>query len=1354
MSASTTFPSFKVEPRQTAAARWAKYIDRFDVYLMAENITADERKEAKLLYIAGDDIYDIYYNKFRNANTAAGTKYDTLKTNITNYFQPRRNLESEIYTFRQASQNKGENIEQFYARLQELSRYCEFHSVDREIKSQIIQKCANPKVRLHALQHPDESLDEVLTYARVQEDIALQAAQMCASTGENNAKTDSVNRVAQAQKPRQGKSGKPAQNKSSTPKSVPAQAQKSRHCFRCGGEWPHPQSQKCPALGKKCRKCGRENHLAKVCRDGQAPMTKSTEASKTTNFISEPQKPPEYTGTLFTLQGDRPYKYSLQVNGTMLSMEIDTGASASLISEVTYKEHFNDCQLQGTDIRLNTYTGELVPPLGTFTVEVCHQDARVNVPLLVVPGSGPTLLGRNWLSKIKLDWHQVFKVEATDNVNVQYPAKFPKLFSDTPGHLEGFQAKINIDPSATPVFLRSRSVPFALKPKIEEEIHRLHKEGIISPTSYSEWATPIVPVVKQSGAIRLCGDYKVTLNKVAKTDIYPIPLLDELYAKLTGGALFSKLDLSHAYEHVNLDEQSQALTTINTHLGLFKYLKLPYGVSCAPAIFQKVMESVTQGIDMTAVYLDDILVSGKTPQEHDSNLEKVMNRLQDAGLRLKETKCEFAKKSLTFLGHTINSEGIQPVEEKVEAVLKAPAPTNVQELRSYLGLLNHYHRFLPNASTLLAPLHELLRKNTPWKWTQRQEDAFSKSKSTLQSSQLLVHYDPGLPLILTTDASPYGLGAVLSHRMPDGSERPVSFASRTLAPAERNYAQVEREGLAVTFGVSHFHRYLYGRQFTIVTDHKPLLGLIGEHRAISSNASARIQRWSLLLSAYDYKLTYRSGSDVANADAFSRLPNPAYPADIPVPHEIVMTMSQMDCTPLSSKKIAQLTARDPILSLVMRYSLEGWPQSSDNDENLKPYIRRRSELTVQQNCVMWGNRVVIPTAGRKTILTELHTAHPGVVRMKNLSRSFVWWPNFDKDIEDTVRSCTDCQVHMRLPTHTPIHPWEFPNKPWQRVHIDFAGPVDGKMLFLIIDAYSKFPFVHVMNSTTASRTIDCLRETCALEGIPEIIVSDNGPQFVSAEFAEWCKENGIHHIRSSAYHPATNGLVEKLVQTVKLGLKKQSAGDLETRLHRMLFTYRTTPHSTTETSPAELLHGRKLRTRLSQVLPNLENNVANKQSKMQFQRKPAKGGMLYVGDPVWTFNFSGLPKWLPGVIEEQLGPTTYIVRLNDGRNLKRHQDHVRIRDPSATVTGEPPVSEVDQSSALAPPSMFVPPPLAPVVDKSQQPELSPSHVSLPAATSAPNMHDDSTDTPSSAPEQTAAVRRSGRITKPVVKLDL
>ena len=1269
-----SMPMFEMEPRDSAALRWSKWLDRVDNYLVATDIDSPTRRRAILLHLIGEDMYDIYKTMSipKPDSDKGETVYDVTKKALTDHFTPESSYEFELFQFRGAIQGRDEDLDTYYARLKLLARNCHFppDRIEAEIKSQIVQKCNIQKIRDEGITNGKLTLTDILKIGRTQEASKRQAKVMekrlAAESGA--AEIPSVNKLGTSptrQKKVKSKAGTGAsksqgqfQNKK---QSVPGgNCKKSKTCYSCGGKWPHQKGKTCPAIGRICANCGQKNHFASVCQNQSQKnvrVLESVPGDKSGDMYSEEYEDMFHISEVSSSRCA--YQVDLKINGVETKMEIDTGASISIMNSKLYK---NLCHpkvkpvLRKSNLALRTYTGELIVPEGEVDVTVEYKEQCKKLTLTILPGNGPSLIGRNWLEEIKLDWSSVYQVKSDESVLTE---SFPDLFRDELGKLKDTKVKIYVDSDATPVFCKARSVPLAMKDKVMKELGRLEREGVIKSVNYSEWAAPIVPVIKSSGQVRICGDYKVTINKVAKVDRYPLPHIDELYAKLSGGQLFSKLDLSNAYQQLPLDEASQKLTTINTPKGLFMYTRLPFGVSTAPGIFQRTLETLLQEIPKTAVYLDDILVSGSTPEEHHKNLNDVLTKLQKSGLRLKRSKCLFYQKSVTYLGHVIDGEGVHPTPSKLQSIEEAPAPTCVSELRSYLGMLNYYNKFIPNSSTVLKPLYDLLQHNVKWSWTEVQSNAFKLSKKLLQSSTLLVHYNPELKLLLECDASPTGLGVVLSHELENGEQKPIAFASRTLAPSERKYAQIEKEGLSIVFGVKHFHKYLYGRHFSIVTDHKPLLGLFKEYKPVPVMASARIQRWALLLGGYSYNLLYKPGKMHSNADALSRLPSSQQPTKIPDPPELVFSFSYLDQCPLSSQDIAKETRHDPLLSQVMQMVYNGWPAKS-KDSELQPYFVRRNELTVQGDCLLWGSRVVVPQKFRASVLSDLHETHQGIVRMKLLSRSFVWWPNIDRDIEQEVKRCTMCQQRANSPPVAPLNPWPYSTVPWARIHIDYAGPFENKMILIIVDSSSKFMDAHVMNGSTSSATIDRLRHTFAMHGLPKEIVSDNGTTFVSSEFQCFCQENGIHHIRVSPYHPASNGLAERGVQTVKNGLKKISVGSLESRLYRFLLTYNITPHVTTGESPSMLLMKRKLRSRLDLLRPDVEAKVHSNQIKMKQQHdKQARSRSFYVGDAVFARNFLNKPKWMSGVIQEKLGPVSFLVELPDGRVWKRHVDHLR-----------------------------------------------------------------------------------------------
>ncbi|CAB4044385.1 Hypothetical predicted protein, partial [Paramuricea clavata] len=352
-------------------------------------------------------------------------------------------------------------------------------------------------------------------------------------------------------------------------------------------------------------------------------------------------------------------------------------------------------------------------------------------------------MGRDWLHKLCLDWKTIKLLKSSDpshrnpGTTTQEKLKnlldtYAEVFEDKLGTFKSAKARITLKEGSQPQFRKARHVPYSLRPKVEEELKRLQSEGILSKVEWSDWATPIVPVPKQDGSVRICGDFKGTINPTLQAEQYPLPRIEDIFAHLAGGKKFSNIDLRQAYHQIELEEESKKYLTINTSMGLFQYTRLVF---------------------------DDMIVTGKSDAEHMANLEEVLRRLHHHGLRANKSKCEFFKEKITFCGHDINSEGLHKTTHKTAAMVNAPRPQSVAEVRSFLGLVNYYHKFLPNLATILHPLNQMLESNYQWNWTDQCEEAFCKVKAMIVSDLVLTHYDTNLPLQLACDASPVGIGA-------------------------------------------------------------------------------------------------------------------------------------------------------------------------------------------------------------------------------------------------------------------------------------------------------------------------------------------------------------------------------------------------------------------------------------------------------------------------------------------------------------------------------------------------------------------------------------------------------------------
>ncbi|XP_063381271.1 uncharacterized protein K02A2.6-like [Cydia fagiglandana] len=532
-------------------------------------------------------------------------------------------------------------------------------------------------------------------------------------------------------------------------------------------------------------------------------------------------------------------------------------------------------------------------------------------------------------------------------------------------------------------------------------------------------------------------------------------------------------------------------------------------------------------------------------------------------------------------------------------------------------------------------------------------------KTTLTSTDVLAHYDPKKVLIVTCDASARGVGGVLAQPGPIG-ERPVAFASRSLTPAEKNYSQIHREALSIIYCMKKFHQYLYGRKFVLRTDHKPLVSIFGPNAGIPTMTASRMQRWAVILSAYDYEIEYIKTNENC-ADGLSRLPPgadaQASAAEV-VPEQTYLHFVQ-DALLLDYSQLKRLTAEDNMLQRLLSFIRDGWPETCEVLA-MKPYFNRQSELYEELGCVMWGHRLVVPEGCRKQILDLIHEPHMGVVKSKALARSYVWWPGIDEALERTCLACTVCAVHADDPPRATPCPWRCPAQAWSRLHLDFMGPIAGKTYLVAVDATSKWLEIFPVPSTAAKFTVNKLSELFSRFGNPRQVVTDNGPPFTSNEFDNFIKNERIEHVFTPPYHPASNGAAENAVKTLKRVIKKAltESKDVDMALHTFLKHYRNTNHASTGESSAAVLQKRHLRTKLDALKPDLNSGVVNNSPNSE-----RSGGRTFsVGQDIWFRQYLKGEKWLPGKISSSNGPSDYTVSdITTGKHIHRHVDQLRRR---------------------------------------------------------------------------------------------
>ncbi|XP_037929719.1 uncharacterized protein K02A2.6-like [Teleopsis dalmanni] len=1070
------------------------YINRIGHLLNLNKIEKDESKTSFLISLGGADLYKTLTSVLA-PKSEIDFKYEEIVAKLKAHFAPTKNIIFECYQFFKRDQHTGETIADYIVELKQLARECDFGEfLDKALLIKFVCGLNNCSIQNRLLNEVNLKSFERACELALSSDMTNNSIEQMRSNSVKQISDNQRGRVNQREQ-----LDKAFRDKSKRRyKSVEKNKYICYHCKKPG----HIQ--------KNCWYKNNENKNVK--REYQNRATKWDQKNqRNVNYLVEENT----VNYLCNVRNEKsePLEWSIEIEQNKLNVEIDSGANIKVL------------------------TGQNIAVVGQVEVRVKFGGKCYELNMVVVDSAHAfkILLGRNWLDRLVPNWRKNF-IESTlvnlvkENCEVDF-TKYKQLFSkDNNSTIIGYEAEIDLNDNAYPIFSKAHSVPFGVRQKVEEEIQRLCAEGVMVPTTRSKWASPIVVVNKGDGSIRLCVNCRRTINRFVENEHHVIPRIDDILANLSGWKYFCKIDLTGAYLQVKVSERSQEFLTVNTHVGLYRYTRMVYGLKTAPQIFSKIISEILKGLNKVHSYFDDLLIGGANMKECEENLKATLDRLLEANVKINYEKCQFFKKELTYLGYVINQNGILPSREKVKAVLDAPAPTNKSELKSYLGMVNYYNHSIPNLSAEVSSLHELTKNNVTWIWNEKHQNIFEKSKQLIANIGVLTHYDPQKPIIISCDASPYGLGGVLSHII-DGEERSVQFVSSTLSPAEKNYSQLHREALAIVFAVKKFHNYIFGLPFTIESDHQPLREIFSIKKDLPSVAANRLQRYAVFLSMYDYSIKYKKGSQMGHADALSRLP---LQEDTNEDDDSINIFNLIGDLPIKIDDIKNEMSKDVALLKTYKYVKNGWPEKIDN--NLKKYFKIRISLATEDKCVFYGERIVIPESLRPKTLELLHSGHIGIVRMKAVARTYVWWPGIDAAIEEFVGSCEACCMNQK-PSKQIFTNWEVTSAPFERIHADFCK-FQNLNILVIVDTYSKWLEAKILRKTDAITVIEALRSTFAIFGLPKKIVTDNGPPFSSKAFIEFCINNNIECLKSPPYHPQSNGTAERGVQTVKNALRK------------------------------------------------------------------------------------------------------------------------------------------------------------------------------------------------------------------------
>lgn len=1217
----------------------------------------------------------------------------TIKERFSAYFTPKTNVTYERYTFNKLNQAEGETFDEFFTKVKTQSAKCEFAVLtDSLVRDKIIVGIRNDKVREKLLSE-EVTLDRATQICRASE---LASSQLKSIQKDETPDVNAITKMRRSKK----------SSSSSTSKSF--------DCKRCGR---NHNPKECPAFNQKCNKCKKNGHYAKMCQGSKTKDNKVHAVKDDSDEYSEDDN--VYINAVSTNNDDdKNWIESIKIGNINVDMKLDSGAQCNVLPKRIANKIGAQLYTSQTK-RIITYSGHNIDVAGELKTSAIIRSKKVDLKFIVVKEDVTPVLG---------------KASCESSGLIMRIKEIRESVFDGLGCLKNFEYDIDFIDNPQFEIHAARRIPHAYRESVQKELESMVRQQVIVPITEATPAVSPMVIVKQRGKIRICID-PTDVNKNVLRRHYPLTTMDEIAAKISGATVFTKLDCKKGFWQIKLSERTQKYLTFATPWGRFSCLKLPFGLCSAPEVFQQIMSKLLVGIKNAEVSMDDILIFGENIESLKKTQEAVINRIEKAGLKLNKDKCVFEARKIKFLGHIISANGMELDEEKVEAIKQLKTPVNKTELQRFLGMVTYLSKFIPNMSSITHPLRKLLEKDIEWLWTEEQTAAVSKLKQVLSSPPVLKFYNVNDDVTLQVDASSYALGAALLQR-----NQPVAYASRSLTKTECRYPQIEKEALAIRYGCTKFHQYIYGKKLTIETDHKPLESIC---KKPIGNAPPRLQRILMDLSPYGPEVIYRKGAtmflaDILSRDCINETPNDA---------EEIEVLSILSVSDNAIARIQKATKNDNQLQQLLKVVLNGWPSNqTDLPSDVKAYWNFRDELSSYNDLIYKGQKIVIPASEKQKTLEQIHLGHFGVQRTLSLAREHVFWLNMTNDIVAYVERCSVCQQTQRSNNTEPLINKQIPKYPFEIVATDIFSFQKYQYL-LTVDSYSGFFDFRMLNQATSKEVILCLKSLFAVHGIPAILETDNGPQYASKEFRDFANQWNFEHRTSSPKYPKSNGLAERFVQTAKGMLRKCTLDGTDVNL--ALLNYRNTPRDRQLGSPNQRLMSRKTRSVLPtneellkpKVITKVTDQLADlrKIQKDYHDRNTVHAPTIKVGDDVRMQR--GNRDWIAAKVTQQSDkPRSFIVEANNGRQYRRNTIHLR-QTPAKIV--EPPSVVVTPSTQ--PPEQQI---------NDQPPDQPQNHAPVQRSTTNSTMRQ-RTQTDHRAEPSIEPIRsRYGRLIKKVVRMDL
>ena len=1281
------------------ASNWKKFKRAWDNYAIVARLNRfeEEFKTATFLSCIGEEAMEIFEG-LDFASEDERTKFDIVVKKFQDLCLGETNETYERFLFNSRQKNETETVDQYITALRTLAKTCNFCACLRDslIRDRLVIGINNNALQKKLLQDRNLTLAKAIDICRSSESTKQQVTKIhanddqAASEAEINAMFTNANKTQTGR--RDGGRGGFERRDGGRDTKI--------QCKYCGTSH-QKKKESCPAFGSRCRNCGRDNHFAKVCMQKRKPRNapvhgvSEDSSSDSGDSISTVELHP--AETISAVHEHEPETHAprlfvrMQIKGgKSTKFQIDTGATCNVLRKSELKGTKYERRIRPSPHVLKMYNNSTLTPLGKCKIQVRDPTTtkKFKVPFTIVEDHHvkSNLLGCRTVQQLDLirvkPSTQVNQV--SEDVPVPHPLglKLEDVQETYPDVFEGLgtlgpELHLEVDPNCPPVQLPPRKIPESLKQPLREHLDDLVKRDVIERVNGpTEWVSALVVVAKPNGKIRLCLDPR-PLNKALKRCRHPIPTIDDVLPELSNAKVFTKVDCSNGYWQVKLDDESSLLTTFNTPFGRFKWKRMPFGISPAGEIFQQRLDQAIDDLEGVRTVADDILITGngatleEATADHDLKIKRLFERCRAKQIKLNSSKIEFKKTSMPYIGHILTPDGVKADPAKVKAILEMKQPSDVAGVRRILGTVNYLAKFLPHLSQVSEPLRQLTKKDHPFVWNEATDTAFSEIKKLITTPPVLKYYEPNEPLVLQCDASDHGLGAALIQ-----GGKPVAFASRALSQAEQKYAQIEKELLAIVYGVERFHQFTYGRPVTVESDHKPLEVI---HQKPLSVAPRRLQKMMMRLHHYDVTITYKKGSEMLLADTLSRhhlesCNDEACSIESDFEWtDSLDTINQILACETTTAKLRDETGKDHELQQVKSYIYKGWPGNAKClTPNITPYFHIRDELTTQDGLVFRGDRIVIPRSLRKQMLLELHSAHQGIESTTRRARDTVYWPHLNQELKDHISRCATCETYSAKQRKEPLIPHEIPTRAWAKVSCDLFE-LDKKMYLVTVDYYSCFFEVDHLQVSTSQAVIKKLKPHFARYGIPDTLVSDNGPQFISKEFQEFSEKFQFHHVTTSPYHHQSNGKAESAVKQAKRILRTcKASGD---DVYLALLAIRNTPQTIHETSPAQRLLNRRTKSTLpvSEKLlqPKINKKVDERIRKRQeTQKKYHDRGAKELstfrpGEMVRLQPTHGNEKkWKRGKILRQVGIRSYEVECK-GYTYTRNRKFLR---PSRATT--------------------------------------------------------------------------------------